>query len=447
MECEPLFDLPTPEPAASPEARGGVPRLRCPDRNQTLLCPQDLEELIAPDHPARAVWAYVEGVDLAEAYAEIEAVQGAPGRPATDPRLLLALWLYATLDGVGSARRLETLCDQHAAYRWLCGGVAVNYHTLADFRTGFEAMLDRLLTQGAAALMAEGLAELKRVAQDGMRVRACAGASSFRRAATLERCLEQAREQVAHLKAEVQADPGAATHREHKARERAAREREERVKRALERARELQARKDAAKDNGKPKKPARASTTDPEATVMKMADGGFRPAVNVQFATTTGGGAIVGVAVTNRGTDDGEMTPMYGQLVERYGRGPEELLVDGGFAQKGELETMARPETRCTVYAPVKASRNPQNDPFAPKPGDGPGVVAWRARMATPAAQKIYRERASTAEWSNAQARNRGLIRLTVRGLEKIRAVLLLHALAHNLVTGWRLRRLAAQTA
>jgi len=242
-------------------------------------------------------------------------------------------------------------------------------------------------------------------------------------------------------------DGCAGTRREQKTRERATRECQERVRRALRRVKELQAKQDAAKDNGKKKKPVRASTTDPDATVMKMADGGFRPAVNVQFATTTTGGVIVGVDVTHRGTDDGEITPMHGQLVQRYGQGPEKMLVDGGFAQKAEIEAMARTEAACTIYAPVKAIRNPKNNPFAPKPGDGPGVVAWRKRMATPEAQEIYKERASTAEWTNAHARNRGLVRFTVRGLNKIRAVVLMYAVVHNLFTGLRLRQMAVQAA
>jgi transposase len=448
MVADTLFDLPAPDPQDRPaRAATAIPRCLTPDRRQLILCPQDLEDSIPEEHPVRSVWAYVAGLDLSEAYGAIRSVEGGAGHPATDPRLMLALWLFATLEGVGSARRLEALCEAHAAYRWLCGGVPVNYHTLADFRVKQEGLLDRLLTLGAAALMAEGLAELNRVAQDGMRVRAAAGSSSFRRKPTLEQCLEEAQAQVSALRAELEADPAAGTRREHAARERAAREREERVKRALERAEELQAKQDKAKPNGKKPKPVRASTTDPEATVMKMADGGFRPALNVQFATTTVGGVIVGVEVTPRGTDDGEMTCMYGQLVARYGQGPEEYLVDGGFAQKAQIEALSAPELGCTVYAPVKASRNPESDPHAPKYGDGPGVIAWRARMATEEAQAIYKERAATAEWSNAQARNRDLEQFTVRGVTKAKAVALLHALVHNLFTGLRLRRLVAQTA
>jgi hypothetical protein len=310
------------------------------------------------------------------------------------------------------------------------------------------------LTQSVAALLAEGLVELKRVAQDGMRVRASAGAASFRRTGTLDRCLEDARAQVEALKAEREEDPAAVSRREGAARERAARERLERVERAHARAEELQARQDAAKDNGKnkdeegrPKKEARASTTDPEATVMKMANGGFNPAMNVQFATATTGGILAGVGVTNKGTEEEEMVPMHAQLVARYGAGPDELLVDGGFVAKAAVEAMAAPEVGCTVYGPVKPPRNPQNDPYAPKRGDGPGVIAWRARMATTEAQALYKERCATAEWANAQVRLDGLVRFTVRGVAKCRTVALLHALVHNLFTGRRLRRLAAEGA
>lgn len=453
MPDDTLFDL-AAVPAAPEAPRRGIPRCLSPDRAQTVLLPQDLDELVAPDHPARAVWAYVEGLDLDELYSRIRAVEGGPGHAATDPRLLLALWLFATAEAVGSARRIAQLCEQHCAYRWLCGGVSVNYHTLADFRVDHEALLDRLLTHSVAALVAEGLVELTRVAQDGMRVRAAAGSNSFRRGSTLDRCLAEARARVEALKAELEADPAAGSRRERAARERAARERVERVERARAKARALQERQEQAKDNGKnkdkdgqPKKEARASTTDPEATVMKMANGGYNPAVNVQLATTTTGGLIAGVAVTDKGTEEEELVPMHGQLAQRYGHGPAELLADGGFATKGQIEAMASAELGCTVYAPVKPPRNPANDPHTPKYGDGPGVKAWRARMATAEAQAIYKERASTAEWANAQVRLDGLVRFTVRGLQKCRAVVLLHALVHNLFTGLRLRRLAAQAA
>lgn len=436
---------PTPPPA---------PRIQRPDRRQLLLCAQDVDALIPEEHPARAVWAYVEGLDLAELYAAVKAVEGGPGRAPTDPALLLALWLFATTEGVGSARRLEALCEDHAAYRWLCGGVPVNYHTLSDFRVDHAALLERLLVHGVAVLLREGLVQVSLVAQDGMRVRASAGSSSYRRASTLAQCLQVAKAQVNALKQQAESDPAAPTRREQAARARAAREREERVKRALARANELQAQQEKAKDNGKnkdkdgkPKREARASTTDPQASVMKMADGGYRPAFNVQFATAVGSGVILGVAVSEQGTETGQLETMHKTLQAYYGQGPQQVLVDGGYAHKGTIDALWSYEPPCAVYAPIKASRNPASDPHAPHYGDGPGVVAWRERMADPEAQALYRKRGQTAEWPNARARQHGLQQFTVRGSLKARAVALLHAVAHNLFEGIRLRQAALQTA
>src|SRR6267378_517015 len=164
----------------------GAPRLREPQRDQIELRAVDIESLIGEDHPVRVIWSYVEGLDLSELENRIKARGDRPGHPATSPRLLLALWLYATSEGVGSARALERLCEHHDAYRWLCGGVSVNHHTLSDFRVGHGDLLDRLLTENLAALCAADLIDVSTLTQDGVRVRASAGAASFRRRATLE---------------------------------------------------------------------------------------------------------------------------------------------------------------------------------------------------------------------------------------------------------------------
>ncbi|MBI5478130.1 MAG: hypothetical protein HY906_04700 [Deltaproteobacteria bacterium] len=285
--------------------------------------------------------------------------------------------------GGGSARELARLCREHHAYQWLCGGVPSNYHTLADFRVAHSAVLERLLTASVATLMAAGVVELKRVAQDGMRVRASAGAASFRRKPTLEQCLTEAEAQVAALRAEIHADPGAATRREQAAQERAARERRERVAAALAQLPEVEAKKKAG-DKAK----ARASTTDPEARVMKMADGGFRPAYNAQLATDTASQVIVGVAVTNQGTDQGQMGPMVEQIAERCGKVPAEHLADGGFVAKDDMEQVSAGGT--TVYLPVPEPRDPNRDPHCPLPEDSPVIAAWRVRMGTDEAKAIY---------------------------------------------------------
>jgi len=418
--------VPPAPPAAPPVCEPSRPRLRQADRTQVLLRPVDLDGLLPEDHRARIVWAYVEGLDLAPLYQGIQAVEGEAGRPATDPKILLALWLYATVEGVGSARALARLCEDHLAYQWICGSVPMNYHTLADFRTGPGACLDTLLTQSVATLLAAGLVELQRVAQDGVRVRASAGAASFRRRKTLETCLAAAATQVQALRAELEAEPGATTARQRAARERATRERAARVAQALAHLPALEAKKKPAAQGE-----ARASTTDPEARVMKMADGGFRPAYNLQFATDTATQVIVGVDASNVGSDQGQLAPMVAQVEARHAQAPGAMLVDGGFAKTEDIEAVSR---RTTVYAPVQKPKDPTRDPHAPRPGDTPAVAAWRARMGSPEAQAIYKERAATAECVNAQARNRGLRQLLVRGLPKVRVIALWYALAHNLM-------------
>jgi transposase len=413
---------PREEPAPS------VARVRWPNRMQLELRPSDLDSLLPEGHRARVVWAWVEQADLSRMYAGIRAVEGGSGRTAIAPEILYALWLYATLDGVGTARTLARLAQAHDAYRWICGGVQVNYHTLSDFRSAHGEALDALLTDSVAALMAVGAVTLERVAQDGMRIRASAGAASFRRAETLEQCLEEARAQVAALKQQVEEDPGARTRRQQAARERAARERQERIEQALARLPELA---EIKAKQGKSRAQARASTTDAEATVMKMGDGGFRPAYNGQFATDTASQVVVGVAAVSVGSDMAQLLPMIEQIEARCGQSPEDWLVDGGYPAHEQLDGAA---AHTVVYAPVPKPKDPATDPHVAKDGDSEAVGAWRERMGTEEAKAIYKDRAATAECVNAQARERGLTRLRVRGAAKVRCVLLLHALAHNLM-------------
>jgi transposase len=287
----------------------GAPRLREPVRDQVELRAVDIDSLLGLDHAARLIWAYVQQLDLSELEDAIKSREGTPGHPTITPRLLMALWLYATSEGVGSARALERLCESHDAYRWLCGGVSVNYHTLSDFRVAHGDLLDRLLTENLAALCANGLIDVNTLAQDGVRVRASAGAASFRRRATLEQHLVVARETVERLKRELDGDPGISNQRIHAAKERAARERAERVEAALATLSEVEAqrkqRKQTTDKNGKKLKEPRASTTDPQARVMKMADGGFRPAYNVQVVSTAGEQIVIDVAPLSAGSDRG----------------------------------------------------------------------------------------------------------------------------------------------
>lgn len=451
----PLFPDNDPMPsvagaAPSPPPVPGRPRLRYAQRQQGEMRFASLDQLLPPDAPVRAVWAFVEQRDLSAVLGQIKAVEGVPGRDATDPRILMALWLQATLDGIGSARALADLCEHHLAYQWLCGGVSLNYHTLADFRTAHAVLMHDWLIDSAAVLLDQGLASLQRVAQDGVKVRASAGSSSFHREPTLQRHLAEARAQVETLEQQADEDAGAVSRRQQAAHERAARERQQRLEAAVQQHAELhELREEQKRTKGTKYDPAklRTSSTDPEARQMKMADGGTRPAYNVQVATTTAGGVIVGVAVTNAGSDAGQLQPMVEQLHSAYGQAPTEMLVDNNFATLADIEAVAQ-EYQTKVYAPVKdeaKKRARGDDPFAPREKDTPAVAAWRERMGTAAAQALYRLRAQTAEWANAGFRNHGLQQVRVRGLQKVLAVVLWQALAHNLLRGLALQ--AAATA
>jgi len=414
------------------------------------------------DHRVRAVWRFVEGLDLSALLSPIKSLEGRPGHPAADPRILLALWLFATIEAVVSARQVARLCGEHIAYRWLCGGVGMNAKTLADFRVGHGAALEDLLIDSFAGLVMAGVASLDRVAQDGVRVRASAGAASFRRHSTLEDCREEAAQAVRRLQEEASRDPCAASRREAAARLRAARDRERRVEKALTLTRELHGQQqdrarrreerafrekqkrlaagesEPEKEKEQPReKEPRASTTDPEARVMKMADGGFRPAYNVQFASDTQSGAVAGVAVDNNGSDMGKMAPMNEALAADYGERPRQHLADGGYAKFDDIEALENAGVE--VYAPVPAPRDKNRDRYAPQPDDAPAIAAWRERMGSQAAKDIYKERAATAECTNAQARNRGLRQFLVHGVCKVKSIALLHGLTHNMVCGWRL--------
>jgi transposase len=257
------------------------PRIQTADRHQFRLLPTTIDGLVDEKHRVREIWSWLDSFALAPFYARIKARGSEPGRPAIDPKILLCLWVFATSEGIGSARRLERLCERDLAYQWILGGVSVNYHTLSDFRSTYERELDVMMTEILAVLLKADVLSLARVSHDGVRVRADAGAASFRREKTLEKCLEEAEKQVEEVKRQEQDSEEALTLREQKARERGAREKKERIQKALEELPKVR----AAKSKKKYRENTRMSTTDPDAQIMKMADGGFRPAYNVQLAS------------------------------------------------------------------------------------------------------------------------------------------------------------------
>ena len=424
-----------------PESSLGGLRLRQPNRSQVVLRMECPEDLVADDHPVRVIWEVTSKLDLSGFYKGVRARDGQAGRDATDPRLLVALWLYAATQGVGSARELDRLCREHRAYQWLCGGVSLNYHTLSDFRVGYGEALDALLTQVITVLLEQDLVQVWRISQDGTRVRACAGRGSFRRRRRLEALAEQAKAHVEELRRQLE-EPGESagvTARQRAARQRAARERQQRIEQALAQLPELEQqqleRRIARAKKAEKVAQLRVSTTDAEVRPIRMSDGGSRPAVNVQMACDPQSRAIVGLEVSTQGSDAGQSDPLRRQVEERTGQKVREHLVDTGYLNLAEIE-QAEQEGR-TLYVPPKPPKNPQqrSSPYEPRPTDSPAVVAWRQRMKSEEGQAIYKLRAATSETINADLKcHRGLGQLTVRGLEKIRCVALWSALAYNLL-------------
>ena len=425
------------ETAAKP---AGAARLREPVRDQVGLRVVDIDALIGPTHPARIIWGYVQALDLRELEEAVRAREHTAGQAPVSPRLLIALWLFATSEGIGSARALARLCESHDAYRWLCGGVNVNYHGLSDFRTAHPELLERLLTEHVAALSVADVIDLDEVVQDGVRVRASAGTKSFRRKKKLYKELKKARRLVARLRQEAESDPAASNRRIVAAQERAAREREARVAAALAKHREIEAERERRSKSNKKQtaeqKEPRASTTDPEARVMKMADGGFRPAYNCQIATVAKGQIVIGVSTETVGSDRGLLRPMLDWVKKHYDRLPKRHLVDGGFNKNDDTEWAANAGVK--VYGPAAINKH-KSDPYALRREDKPGVAAWRRRMNSPHGKGVYKRRAM-GECINARFRQWRLYQFTVRGREKVNTVLHWFALANNILAGHRLR-------
>lgn len=405
-------------------------RVQSADRHQVIMHMLSLDELLRQDHEVRAVWQYVSSLDLSAFYLDIQSVEGGVGRSPADPKILLTLWIFAIIEGIGSARRLAVLAKRDFVYMWICGDVGVNRDMLSAFRTAHPEALDAIMAETIGALMHHDLVSLEQVAQDGMRTRANAGKSSFRRKKTLEEKVEEAKKHVEEITQRDREDD-ADLSRQEAARQRAAKERLERVKLAIDEQEKLaELREKRKKGTGIE---ARASTTDPEARNMKMADGGYRPAYNLQFSTACGSRIIVGVGVTNQGTDCGEMDPMLERIHDDFGENPERYLVDGGYNSREDITSLERMDVE--VYAPVKKEKKlleEGKDPYSRQRGDTDEYYVWRQRMKTDVAKEIYKERCSTAEFPHAGFRNRGLQQLPVRGLSKVRTVAVWHALVHN---------------
>jgi transposase len=488
-------------------------QVRCKkiNRQQLLLRPVEVERLIEKDHPARAIWELVGQLDLERFYAGIEAVEGVAGRPVWDPSLLISLWLYAYKEGVNSAREIGRLCEYHPAYQWLTGLEVVNYHTLADFRIRHQEALDQLFIEILGVLSHEGLMTLERVMHDGTKVKACASDSSFHRKATLEDHLRLAREQV-----EQMGDPQSEelSHRVAKAQQRALRERQERLGKAIQAVEQMEVSRSEASE----KKEPRASSTDPEARVMMGAKGAYGPSYNVQISTDAKAKIIVGVGVTQAATDAEELEPAVERIEANLGEKPKQMVVDGGLTNQSTMEAMnerqvdligALPERRGVAEKRMKqrgvspdfypqafeydASADCYRCPagkvlhYETKERSGasvrrryrakasecqgcafqaqccpgtkrgrsvvrseatPEMAAFQAKMETPEAQAIYKQRAGVAEFPHAWIKDKiGLRQFRLRGLVKVTLEAVWACLTYNICQWirlcWKPQRLA----
>lgn len=403
-------------------------RVSRPQRNQIEIQMLSLDQMLPRDDRARIVWDFVSSLDLEPLYEMIEVTDSTAGRDAISPEILVGLWLMATLDGIGKARELGRRCKRDMRYLWILGGVTVNYHTLSDFRVGHGEFLNQTLVDTVATLIDQGLVSLETIGQDGMRVRASAGKSSFRRKPTLEQLQKEAQEHVDRLRDETENEADA---RKQAAKERAARERKERIEEARKQYDTLRDQREKRKKGEGDK--TRVSTSDPDARKMKMANGGFDPAYNVQFATDADARIIVGVDVTNEGTDGGQMPPMHEKVKSDYGKTPDKMLVDSAYATKEAVTSVEAAGTEVVSTVPrAEQLEKHGKDPHARQKGDSDEYANFRERMSQEEYKDLYKTRPSVAEFPNADCRNRNLRQFGVRGLEKVKAVTLWHVLAFN---------------
>ena len=417
-----------------------APRYRALHRDRCLHA--SLDQLLPPDHDARAVWHLAQQLDFSAYHARVKAVEGRPGKPPFRPDVLFALWLFACLRGVGSSRELHRRCREDLPFQWLCGGDPPDYHTLADFYSDHAERLRDLFVSHVAALRSQGLVDLKRVTLDGTKVPGDASAASFHREPTLQRHLAEAQAHVDAWQKERACSQGL-TARQQAARRRAARERDERLRRAVEAVHAVQ-RQRAAIANRKgapPPEVARASEADADVRRMKFPDGGFALAYNVHTVLELSNELVVTTAVTNQQSDNGLLRPLMEQVEREQGSKPQEVLADSGFIDAQDIDHLEGAGV-CVVMPPKneKKEKKAGLDPYARKRRDKPRVAAWRARMGTPPAQAAYRQRCGPAERVHAWMEQRRWRRFRLRGLVKAGIEALWQALAHN---AGRLLRLA----
>lgn len=407
-------------------------KLLVAERKQYTMDFTCLDGLIDEDHRVRSVWKFIELVNLEKAFEKVQTYQDSSGRSAIDPKILLALWLYATIEGCGSAYQLEKQCQENIAYKWICGGVKIGRKTLSDFRIKCSAILESILLNGVTALIKANIVDLEEISQDGLKVKACTSEKSYRSKKAIEEVQEIVRDHIIRLKNELEASPLEAVEHRKKLKLQRLQEKQKRLEEAYKEVESYTVQKDAARKRDRKKKltedekgKIKVSTSDPKARVMKMPQGGYKLAMNCEFAMDTKSGFIVGTKATNQVNDSGQIGMMFDYLRDKYGTTPKRYLADAGFRNNNDVQKLY--ESECEVFMPVPekeqkvTNKNPE------------GVVKWKERMKTGSGKETYFRRASTIEWFNAGARKRGFQSLPVRGLDKAQSICNLHALAHNI--------------
>lgn len=445
-----LFDLPFPDNSSdianqNVDSEKIKKSLHRASRSQIEFRISSLDEIIPEDHLARDVWDFTSKLDFSDFLDEIKIPDGCGGPRTKDPRVLMTLWLFAALEGIYSARHIDRLCKEHHAYIWICGGVPMNYHSLSDFRTRGADKFRLLLQQSIAVIWKLGIWSPETIAQDGTRVKANAGLGLFKRSPTLDKYLEDANQLIAKLEKELAENPNAFSAREKAAKQRAANERKERVEKAqveLEKyrsARTASAKVHRHSFSQKDRENLRVSTVDPECRKMKMGDGGFRAAFNVQFATSTDKKVIVGVDVVNT-LDPATLAPMMQQVSQTFEKigcpPPKDWLGDSAYANKKDAAEAEEAFPNITLHSPPVS--NDSCDALSPRDTDNEAMAKLRKRMATEEAVTKYKERGSTAEFANASTKNHGMKQFLVRGLEKATQAALLFAITHNMMVYFR---------
>jgi transposase len=440
-----LFDIQPYNTAKEDKQQvSGRKRIRRADREQYEFKTECIDDLIAQDHRARDVWEYVSSMNLDCFHDEIRVTEYSPGPGTLDPKIAMSLWLFAALNGIVSARELERLCQEHHAYIWICGGASVNHHTLSDFKRSNPQKFMSVLQGSIAIMWKTGAFHPDEITQDGTRIKANAGSSSFKREETLEDYLLKAESLIKRLEEELKANPAAYSLRQKAAKERSARERKERIEKAKS---ELSEYKKTRTEAGKrshhslsteEESKMKISITDPECRKMKMGTGGFRPAYNVQFATSTKGRVVVGVEVVNT-QDPGTMVPMIKQVCKNLASigcpMPSKWIADGIYANKSDVNLTAEYFKDIDLYAPPMG--NQYVDGLSERKGDSPAMSKLRKRMSTKEGKEIYNKRCSTAEFTNAVVKNRGMFETLTRGLNKVTNMALIYAVMHNMMRFW----------